>query len=143
LQDVDATVLPRQESSTPGPDEDAQVSTAEVDPKDVDSQPEPGPTGREAATDGGPMAPPEPQSVPVPDEYGGGGDDVDQEASDDVGTLPDRYVPVDEYLETCRDELTDDQVDQLAEMLEPFDVVDVEATTRTNVAAHRREDLEI
>lgn len=71
------------------------------------------------------------QSPPMPDL-----EDVDDSPDDDVDDLPDRYVPVADYVDAASDDLGDDEVKQLRDALEDYDVVDVEATTAENIVAH-------
>lgn len=58
-----------------------------------------------------------------------------------VDDLPDRYVSVEEYLEAVREETHGVDVDELAEHLEEYDVVDVEETTEEKIAAYPIEEV--
>jgi hypothetical protein len=98
------------------------------DPEAVDPTSE----GRDVATDGGPRDPPVPD---VQEEV----DVVDDDPDQTVDDLPDRYIPVDEYLDELQG--SDVDVDALEYELEPFDVVDLENTGAREVRAHTIEEV--
>lgn len=110
-----------------GPDPSSHTHPPEGDthPPD-DGNPEP------ATTDGGRRAPPMPE--------------IDVDDSDDdrdvLEELPDRFVPVDEYVAEVNREIGSDHADELAQELEGFDVVDVVATDETTVVAYPLEEVE-
>lgn len=86
-----------------------------------------------AVTDGGPQAPPEPETVDVQDD--------DQDDVDDQDDLPERYVEVDQYVEAVEEEVDHIDTDELRSRLSDFDVVDVEATTADNIVAFERGEV--
>jgi hypothetical protein len=107
---------------------------SETEPVSPDASGDISDTTETTVTDGGPQAPPTPD-VDVQDDDG---DDGPTTADD----LPDRYVPVDEYIETVRERaghLVD--VDKLADQLSDKDVVDVEETTAEHIAAYSIDEV--
>jgi len=78
---------------------------------------------QETTTDGGRAAPPEPDLK----------DDADDPV--DVDDLPDRYVPVDQYLDEITDQVSDRLLNQYRRSLSGYDVVDV-VETRENDQVH-------
>lgn len=92
------------------------------------------PPAQTATTDGGPerQTPPTPEVTETTNE-------PEIESADD---LPDRYVATDSYVDAARGQgLSDDRAAKLAETLAPFDVVDVEQTTDTNLAAYELSEV--
>lgn len=83
---------------------------------------------QEATTDGGRSAPPE------PDLEGGTDDPVD------VDDLPDRYVPVEDYVDR-KSRREDIDGDRLREHLSEFDVVDVDSYTGDRIEAYTLDEL--
>jgi hypothetical protein len=85
----------------------------------------------EATTDGGRRAPPQP-SIDV--------DDDEDDDPVDVDDLPDRFVPVEDYVER-KSRREDVDGDRLAERLEDYDVVDVESYTGDRIEAYTLEEV--
>jgi hypothetical protein len=83
---------------------------------------------QEATTDGGRAAPPEP-------ELDDGTDDPV-----DVDDLPDRYVPVEDYVDR-KSRREDVDGDRLREQLSEFDVVDVDSYTGDRIEAFTLDEL--
>lgn len=139
--DVDAEGSdPNAEGDTPTPDDAGVGESPEpaerVDPDTQKSETEDSGGTPSTATDGGPRTP------PTPDVDLEGRKDSPDPTSRDVDDLPERFVGVDTYLREVRSRDPDEvNVDELATLLESFDVVDVDATTTTNVAAYRWEDV--
>jgi hypothetical protein len=95
---------------------------------DPTESPPPEAGDQEASTDGGRAAPPEPELE----------DDGDDPV--DVDNLPDRYVPVDDYVDR-KSRREDVDGDRLREQLAEFDVVDVDSYTGDRIEAYRLEEL--
>jgi hypothetical protein len=158
LQDYDVTLVPLGESDeadTLGGQRDAVEANAnssrgtpEPEP-DVDPDtPAPDDTATGApSTEGGASPPPSPASPPEPEpepSTGGASSDVDEPEPDpepDEPEVGDRYVPVDEYLAGLEDDLDEEDLAELREMLEEYDVVDVEETTASSITAHTFEEV--
>ena len=116
VEDVDPVEDVDQEDT-----DDAGVDSPELSNGDTTDPP--------ATTDGGRQAP------PMPDL-----EDVDDQDDGDTN-LPDRFVPVEDYVAAAGDALGDEQVAQLRDALDDYDVVDVEATTAENIVAHPLEEV--
>lgn len=116
--------------------DDAGVDDLEDSPElselDTPEQPTPNTPEQSAATDGGRQAPPMPD-VDETDEQGDAGDVT-------VAELPDRYVPVENYVErkSRRDDIDGDA---LAAHLEDYDVVDVESFTGDSIEAYTIDEV--
>lgn len=113
--------------------DDAGVDDLEDSPElfdgDTPEQPPSNSPEQSAETDGGRQAPPMP--------------DVDeQEDAGDVDTddLPDRYVPVEDYVER-KGRRDDVDADALADHLEDYDVVDVESYTGDSIQAYTLDEV--
>lgn len=128
--DLDAALVAVMQENDVADEVDAPIDEDVVDDdpgealEDVDDTPPDSPE-QSTATDGGR------QSPPVPDL-----EDVDDDPDDDVDDLPDRYVPVEDYVDAASDDLDADETRQLREALDEYDVVDVEATTEENIVAY-------
>jgi len=113
---------PQPEESDPTPDsEGVTASDGESPGQAVET--------REPATEGGtgPMEPPTPTVEP---------------ATDDSDELPERYVEIDDYLEAARERgLSEEQISQLRDSLEEYDLVDTQTTTAESVTALNMEDV--
>lgn len=83
-----------------------------------------------ASTDGGRQAPP----MPDVDEA----DEQDEDVT--VDDLPDRYVPVEDYVDR-KGRRDDVDADALAEHLEDYDVVDVESYTAESIQAFTLDEV--
>jgi len=112
------------------PDEDEPGDDVGTDPSsDTTASDEDATTS--ATTNGGRRAPPQPTI-----------DVDDQDDGDDVDDLPDRFVPVEDYVdEVRRRDEGDVDVDALEENLADYDVVDVKETTEDHLAAYTLDEV--
>lgn len=131
FRDVEARVVDL-EGREDRPEVSPDVETPDPTPDGVGADPDPmGSTPREdLATDGGPRDP------PAPDVQ----DDVDDDPGDpDVDDLPDRYMPVEEYLAELEE--SDADVGALEERLADYDVVDLQASSARELSAHTLQEV--
>jgi hypothetical protein len=139
FSEVDETIVPlegKRDDRDVSPSDEGETSEPPQDDETIDGQntvedPDPRET---VETDGGPRPPPEPELD----------QDVDQDDQDDdrldEDDLGDRYVTVEEYIDTIRKSEKVD-ADQLRRRLSGFDVIDLEETTATEIKAYTSEEI--
>lgn len=128
--------LPADHHERPDPQGDPHADSKGVGRDDggdpsVGSSHDPSPPTEDVATDGGPGLP-----LSGPPETTSPTSRADRDKD-----LPDRYVPVEEYLAAVEEETHNVDVEALREHLAEYDVVDVQATSAEHISAHTLEEV--